>query len=202
MKASEILWETPYLHHGEMSRKMLDGSISVGAYLREYRKIGTVNDIQILMDVQDTHLVGLKLDKDLSSMDIKHRIIPVFKLIFKVNNMLNFKHDFVNVIQVDRVAISRSSGNEGIMSSVYKMLVDSGYTIVSDITQFDPARGLWKKLATDTEYKVYVADIEHGIFKDADGQYVVYDGENIPDSDIWSEGSNFDGQYRVLILTE
>jgi hypothetical protein len=86
------------------------------------------------------------------------------------------------------------------MSSVYKMLVDSGFTLLSDESQYDPAQALWKKLGSDKNYTVYVADTDHGLFKDQDGTPVEYNGRNIPDSDIWTQGSDFNGQYRILIL--
>lgn len=81
-------------------------------------------------------------------------------------------------------------------------LFDTDYTVVSDVTQFDPAKALWKKLAGGSHYKMFVADIDHGIFKDSAGNDIVYNGANISDSEIWTGGSDFAGNYRVLILTK
>jgi hypothetical protein len=198
MKTSEILGETPYLHRGEMSRKMLDDGISLAAIKREYRKLGEVQDLVIYIDHHDSHVISL----DLSAEVKNERFQQVFRIQFKESTLLQFENNFKNCIQIDKVAVLRAAGTQGIATKVYKMLVDHGYTVISDITQFDPARALWKKLATDSEYKVYVADIGYGIFKDQNGKDIVYNGENIADQDIWTEGSDFTGQYRVLILTK
>jgi hypothetical protein len=197
MKVSEILEETPYLHPGEMSRKMLDGSISIGAIQREYRLLDMVDNLLIYLSIDNTRVIGIN-----SLENIVDRVLPVFKLIFKSSNLLKFRHQFQNIIQVDRVAVTTKAGSSGIMSRVYKMLVDRGFTLVSDITQFDPAQALWKKIATDPEYKVYVADIDHGIFRDEDGTGIVYNGTNLDDQDIWTRGGDYAGQYRVLILVK
>jgi hypothetical protein len=198
MKAAEILEETPYLHPGEMSRKMLDGSISVDAIKREYRLMGQIHDLLVYIDSHNTHVIIIDSGSEVSS----GRLEQVFRLEFKQSSMLNFKNTFKNVIQVNKVAVVRRAGIQGIATQVYKMIVDNGYTLVSDVTQFDPAKALWQKIATDTEYKMYVADIDRGIFQDEDGQDIVYNGMNIDDHDIWTEGSDFNGEYRVLILTK
>jgi hypothetical protein len=90
--------------------------------------------------------------------------------------------------------------NIGIMTNVYFLLADSGFTIVSDNTHFETAQGLWKNISKNPEYNVYVADIDNGIFKDKNESDIIYNGHNIPDYDIWTMGSNYDGSYRVLIL--
>ena len=198
MKAAEILGETPYLHPGEMSRKMLDGSISVDAIKREYRLMGQIHDLLVYIDSHNTHVIVIDSGSEVSS----GRLEQVFRLEFKQSSMLNFKNTFKNVIQVNKVAVVRRAGIQGIATQVYKMIVDNGYTLVSDVTQFDPAKALWKKIAADTEYKMYVADIDRGIFQDEDGQDIIYNGMNIDDHDIWTEGSDFNGEYRVLILTK
>ncbi len=200
MKLSEILAETPYLHPGEMPRVILDGSYSLNTIKREFGKqLGVVGGMNILIDTHASTVIGIPLNGKLTAAG---RVLPTFALKFKHSNLITFKHLFPNVIQVDVVAVDPFSGNKGVASSIYKKIVDAGYTLVSDVTQYDTAKALWKKIATDTSYKMYVADVDHGLFKDEDGQPIVYDGNNIADDQIWSMGSDFDGQYRVLILTK
>lgn len=198
MKLSDILVEMPYLHPGEMSRIMLDGSISLSAIKREYNHVGEIDQIKILIDSRNTHVIGI----DLTNRSPDDRIIPVFQLTFKTKHDVKFNNHFKNILQVDKVAINPSYGNKSIISSVYKLLVNVGYTIVSDNTQFETAQSLWKKIASDSVYTVFVADVEHGLFKDENGIPIKYDGTNILDQDIWSIGSDFSGQYRVMILTK
>lgn len=199
MNIKEILNEMPYLHHGEMNRTLLDISYSADTLKREFSKIGKINDIYVLIAKENSHVIGIN---ESNSSSILSRIQPVFYIAFKNSDLLNFKHELKNILQIDKVVINRAKGNIGIISKVYNMLVDSGFTIVSDITQYDPAKSLWKKIARETKYLVYVADVDYGFFRDNDGTIIRYNGFNVPDYDIWSEGSNFDGQYRVLILTK
>jgi hypothetical protein len=180
MKASEILGETPYLHPGEMSRKMLDGGISVNAIKRDYKKLGQIQDLSIYIDSHSTHVIVIDSSSEVSD----GRLEQVFRLQFKSSDLLKFKNNFNNIVQVDKVAVLRKAGTQGIASTVYKMIVDHGFTLVSDVTQFDPAKALWKKLADDPEYAMYVADVDHGIFKNEDGVDIVYNGSNISDNDI------------------
>ena len=198
MKASELLGETSYLHPGEMSRKMLDGGISIGAIKRDYGKLGQIQDLIVYIDNHNTHVIVI----DLTSEVITDRFEQVFRIQFKPSNLLKFKNNFTNLIQVDKASVLRKSGTQGIASTVYKMIVDNGFTLVSDVTQFDPAKALWKKLAQDSVYKIYVADIDQGIFQDEDGIDIVYNGSNINDHDIWTSGSDMNGIYRVLIMTK
>lgn len=197
MKIPELLNEMPYLHPGEMNRKVIDGSYSVDALTREFKKLGHVADITVLINKDYSLVIGIS---DNVVPDEKNRILPEFYLSFKRKPTVNFPHNFTNLIQVDKVAITPAKGNLGIMSSVYKMLVDSGFTLVSDVTQYDPAQALWRKLTSDKNYTVCVADTDYGLFKDEDGTPVEYNGRNMPDSDIWTQGSDFGGQYRMLIL--
>jgi hypothetical protein len=196
MKASELLGETPYLHPGEMSRIMLNNGISANAIRRDYSKLGQIRDLVVYIDSHHTHVIVIDLNSEISN----DRFEQVFRVQFKQTNLLKFRHNFINVIQVDKVAVLRNSGTQGIASTVYKMIVDAGFTLVSDVTQFDPAKALWKKLAQDPVYKIYVADIDRGIFQDEDGIDIVYDGTNINEHDIWTSGSDMNGSYRVLIM--
>lgn len=196
MKASELT-EAPYLHVGEMPRRLLDGGVSISAINREYHQIGEVENLPVYMDGHNSHSIVIDPQQSVGP----DRLLQVFRVQFKPNHQLKFTNTFRNVLQISKVAIDRQYGVRGIASQVYNLLVDNGYTLVSDDTQFEPAQSLWKRLAASGDYPVYVADVEHGLFKDANGLPIVYNGSNIPDSDIWSSGSDFNGQYRVMILS-
>lgn len=198
MKATEILSEMPYLHHGEMPRIILDGGISPDAIARDYSQVGSVDDLPIYKDHYDTHVVVVDPGQQVDN----GRLLQVFRLHFKKSHQLLFPNNFQRILQVNKVAIDRTQGSRGIASNIYKLLASLGYTIVSDDTQFEPAQSLWKRIAADPGVKVYVADVEHGLFKDDDGSPILYNGANIPDQDIWTSGSEYNGQYRVLILTK
>lgn len=197
MHATEILGEIPYLHHSEMPRIMLDGGVSTAALERDYKHIGDIAGLPIYKDNYDTHVVVVDPDQQVDN----GRLLQIFRLHFKKTHQLSFPNNFQRILQVHKVAIDRTHGSRGMASSIYKLLVSMGYTIVSDDTQFEPAQSLWKRIAADPSAKVYVADVEHGLFKDDNGEPILYNGSNIPDQDIWTAGSDYNGQYRVMILT-
>ena len=190
MKLRELIFEMP--------RKILDGSINTNAINREFSLICTVGDIRVMIDRSNTLVIGLGSDKARPD----GRVLPAFRLIFKQKHELNFTHNLQKVVQVDKVAIRSALGNSGIMSGVYRLLADLGFALVSDNTQFEPAQAMWIKLANDPNYVVRVADVDHGFFKDRGGNAIVYDGKRLLDDQVWTSGSNFDGQYRLLILTK
>ena len=199
MRIKRILEEMPYLHPGEMPRKLLDKTISISAVHRDYRKFGLVDDVVVLLDKHDRCCIGLPENW---SVTASQRIQPVFWLSFKRQHDLKFNHNLIgNVVQVDRVEVAEGRANQGLMSEVYKMLADKGFVLVSDNVQFEPAQALWKKIASDSGYVILIADVDHGFFKDRNGEIIQYNGKNIPDQDIWSSGSQDEGYYRVFVLT-
>lgn len=195
MKMSELLAEMPYLNRGEMTRENVVGYMSANALDTRYTYIGHDLNIYWYLCNDLSHLSAVDTE---SKTPDSTRLREMFRLRFKESDELRFTHKFAKVLQINSVSISPDYGNRGTGSRIYQSLANRGYTLVSDTTQFEPAKSLWKKLAQIET--VFVADVDYGLFKDAGGLPIVYDGANIADADIWSEGSNFDGNYRVLIL--
>lgn len=195
----------PYLNQGEMSVPIFhnDGSISINTLTREFTLMFSINmvDFGIIDFYFDDHKVRLiGLD---STVGNSSRVKPIFSLYFKPKSFAQSVID-TNTIQVNNVYLDRDLRSKQIASQVYFQLAKLGYTIISDTVQFETAQGLWKKIASESSKHgcvVYAADTDHGIFKDADGNKIVYNGTNIKDHEIWTSGSDFDGNYRVLILT-
>ena len=193
----------PYLNQGEMPVPILhnDGSISVNTLTREFSLIFSINlidfgIIDFYFDDHNVRLIGLD-----STVGDSSRVKPIFSLYFKSIAQSVIE---TNTIQVNNVYLDRDLRSKQIASQVYFQLAKLGYTIISDTVQFKTAQGLWKKLASESSKHgcvVYAADTDCGLFKDADGNEIVYNGTNIKDHEIWTSGSDFDGNYRVLILS-
>jgi hypothetical protein len=199
-EAYQRLLEMPYLHHGAMPIK-LDGSYSREALQRTFTPLSThtINGKEAFVLIHTQELFVVVVTADLTE---EGRYLPIMQLDFKDTHELKFDHTLPGVVlQVNSVAVSQRFQSHGIASVVYTELVDHGYAIVSDNTQFETAQGLWKKLSGIAGYRVVVADVDNGYFRDSNGVVIQYDGNNIPDADIWSQGSDYTGQYRVLILS-
>lgn len=206
MKISDLT-ETPYLHPGEMPQpsNFPNGSISLKAIKRDFTKLYVIiiegQHVTFFIDKHQNRVLGFVIPTHSTDAD---RVIPIFSLFFKENTPNIPDLNKTKCLQIDSVFLNKHLRVSALTSQVYFQLAKLGYTIISDTVQFETAQGLWKKLASESTTHgcvVFVADTDFGIFKDADGNKIVYNGTNIKDHEIWTSGSDFDGNYRVLILT-
>jgi hypothetical protein len=99
------------------------------------------------------------------------------------------------VLQVDLVKINQRTeiGNiktrQGLGYNLYKSVVEAGYTLVSDTLQYRGGKALWKKIAPMSKHDGFqVFILSNGEFiSDESGEALAYDGDNIPDDQIWSQ---------------
>ena len=197
----------PYMHDGDLQRDDFHSTfISTSAIKREYTLIG-------LYEIEDT-MVELFLLKatpkvigciPVANKDGESSNRVIFALHFKQKNTLVTTPAFIHghILQVDKVSIAHEYGNYGIASFVYAQLAKHGFAVLSDTSQFAPGAALWQKLAKRahlTNYNIYVLDDEYGFIKDAKGDPVVYNGSNISSAKIWTNGGDFDGQNKLLLM--
>lgn len=135
------------------------------------------------------------------------RFEPAFKLDFKKQTDLEVPISINRgkLVQVDSVATDATKQQANLASSIYKLLVNAGYQILSDSSQFDPGARLWKKLARESSgYKVYVVHVELGIMRDPDdpSKPMIYDGVRIGDSAIWTSNHDFRGANWLLMMVK
>lgn len=94
-----------------------------------------------------------------------------------------------NGLQVDVVQAKDDARGTGFGYELYKTLLDAGYTLVSDHTQYRGGKALWMKVlrraAADGHYVMILKDGK--FMRDASGQIIKYDGTNIPDDQIWGK---------------
>lgn len=202
MKLSEVIKEMPYLHAGKMPPHVSLNSYSLKTIQREFSLLTSITmngrQLNVLLRNDHTAVIGIFDDQDMTD-----RFNIEFRLLFKPQHELNHVPPEIancSIMQVDKVTASTPTIDQGLASTVYEKLVSLGRAVVSDNTHFDPGAALWKKLAQVPSNRVIVADVDTGTFKDATGQTIQYNGSNIPDASIWTNGSDYSGQYRVLIL--
>lgn len=210
MKAAEILSETPYVHDGDykapegMDKKTYH---SDGALSRQYEHLGfEVFDAErvdfYLQD--DLRLVGVIKEKKEKTQEMSNLI--VFSLRFKsYKTIVNYPDgiDTEKVLQVDSVYTRPEFRTFGIASYVYTLLVEQGFIVVSDTSQFTDGKQLWKKISREAkfnDYVIHIIDDEKGFVKDKSGKVIAYDSSNIDDAKIWTSGMNFDGEHILLMM--
>lgn len=141
MKYKELLKEMPYLHLGSMPRSK-QTSYSLEALHREfdflYQFDHNIGNIKVYKRKTTNMVVGID-----PRVDSNGRCVCVFSLLFKDD--LSFSYDLKKagihdkILQVDRVELHKKYELAGFTSSVYQWLINNGYSIVSDSTQFEPA---------------------------------------------------------------
>lgn len=109
-----------------------------------------------------------------------------------------------NAIQVDTVLSIESQKGRGNAYKLYKMLLNHGYTVVSDNIQYVGGRKLWEKILRQSfleNHNVFI--LQNGRYlRDANGAPLVYDGVNISADDIWSTDKKSEPHYYTLLVAK
>lgn len=106
------------------------------------------------------------------------------------------------ILQVDGVQVLNAEKMRGFAKLLYESIVDAGYVLVSDTTQYIGGRKLWEKLATSSKHNVLLVKNGHLILDD--NHPLVYNGTNYPADVIWKEpaGINDSAKHLLLVLTK
>ena len=108
-------------------------------------------------------------------------------------------------MQVDTVYTHPKYQTLGLAMALYVVLCRYGYTIVSDFTQYRGGKGLWKKLAKESEARKFVVKVwsdEAGDWvKDSEGNPIHYTAENLEDEEVWKDISFHNEATTLLVLT-
>lgn len=107
-------------------------------------------------------------------------------------------------LQIDTVVATDDVQGFGYGYQLYKMILNQGYTIVSDNVQYVGGKELWLKIIRKS-----AAD-RHNVFILQDGKYmrdeagnpIVFDGVNISPEDIWSTDKKSVPHYNTLLVAK
>jgi len=206
MRAKDFLFESPFLEPGQMlppatmkgpypSTENLNrefeflGSLLVGDYNYNFW-INNTRTRAIVTTVSDDHELNTSDERQLLCCDLKF----YEKIKLPVQNQL----------QVSRVYTHPQHRANWLDGALYIVLVRYGFTIVSDLYQYAPGKGLWKSLARDSnirDYRVFIWDQRtRDWIRDPNGLPVQYDTSNIYDITIWHNVNS--QQTCLLVLTK
>lgn len=97
--------------------------------------------------------------------------------------------DIKNPLQVSMVYTHPTYRNIGLSWMLYIVLCKYGYTVISDYTQYNGGKAIWKKMASMAEWRKFVVRIWSDKINDwlrtESGEIIKYDSANIPDDSIW-----------------
>lgn len=155
---------------------------------REYELVGKKGNFEVMIrKPHDTALIGSRRNR---KMDGKEGLMIYGQLIFK--NKLKLGVDVQQVVhkvlQVDIVEVAEEMKQEGLGTFLYSSLVQDGFSIISDTLHYEGGYKLWKKLARSHRSDEAVYILDHGqLMMGEDGKPIEYDGENVPEEQIWSD---------------
>jgi hypothetical protein len=192
MKLKDLLTEMPIFlppSGNDTIFNDLGSYISKKTYSRSYTKIGTfpvtigtAKSVDILMSKSGKSVVGVvpatrPIDKDVGYKD-------VFFLMFKdqLPNSLPPELNHDKVVQVDGVETTKELQGRGLSVFVYFLLINMGYTIVSDFFHEYGGLKLWRKLAKLSNHNDFIINImDNGSYVlDDQGQPLKFTGDNFP----------------------
>lgn len=181
--------------------------ISVETMNRKYDVLAdiTIPDLpnehfKVLLSKNKTMAGIFKMVKNPNTQELGLAVICL--VYFKQPIISKLPDDMIgHMLQIDRVATIPAYESFGIASMMYAHLVNKGYVVISDTIQYRGGMRLWKKIARNSlsnDYIVHIYDRQiNDYLRDEHNQILTYDGNNLPDDNIWLTGKS--GQRFILI---
>lgn len=196
------LFEMPTFVNSELPVDDVQVSImSANTLKREYDMLGEFS-------VGSDRVVGA-IKKNHKSAIIGHMVqrddgVPSMRVVTTLtfHEQPNLGEIAGKALQVDTVVSTDEARGGGYGYSLYKMLLNSGFTLASDNVQYVGGIELWKKIIRRSArdlHNVYI--LQNGkLLRDEKGQVIVYDGSNVPDDVIWSTNKRSEQHYYTLLV--
>lgn len=207
MLLSELvtLLEMPQYVNRELAREEpQQAKISVEAFEREF---DLLTKYEVQYDNESvTVVVGLRKDKsaaisgDLIKDEKENRWYVHIRINLLFHSTPQASELTGPVLQVDTVVASSSVKSQGQGYNLYKALIDGGYTLLSDNTQYIGGRKLWDKVirkAVENGYRVYILKGDK-ILRTPAGKAIAFNGHNLSHSMIWKEPGNASEREKDL----
>jgi hypothetical protein len=162
-----LLTESPVAYPGDFKgnkvKLNLIGSIGIHNY---YDEIPLIRSSRLLTTMDIRVFISKRRTKAVIGFFNEDSFVPcaeLFLTVYKHIDSLGYK----NVLQTSEVQTDYDSRNEGYASSLYLSLIEAGNTLISDYSQFDGARNLWRSISSTNNIKLDVYDdIERTVTKD------------------------------------
>lgn len=202
MKASEVLFEGPY-HIGQdyVPTVKLGAFPSMEGLKRENDFLGTLEKVGIkyhfwLTKSKQRAKITTEGKDDIGQ--VRQRVVVEVEFQQSLGLPIN------NEIRVKQVYTDPDFRGGWLAGALYVVLVRYGFSVVSDFTQYNGGKALWKKLAKESEARNYVVrvwdDQTQDWIKDVNGRPVKYNVVNSNDQQIWKDISQHNEATTLLVL--
>ena len=164
----EFLLESPVAYPGDFKgNKVKLNLISKTVINKYYTEIPLVRSVRLLteLDIQ-VYLINSRTKAVIGYFE-DDSFVPMAELFLTVYNHID-SLGYKNVLQTSEVKTnSVSVYGAGYASSLYLSLIEVGNTLISDYSQFDGARNLWRTIGNTPKIKLDVYDdIDRSITKE------------------------------------
>lgn len=106
-----------------------------------------------------------------------------------------------SAVQVDCVEAKKQDQGFGFGYRLYRDIINAGFVVISDNTQFIKGRALWEKIVRRSGIDCHDVFIMYQgeLITDDDGKPIVYDGTNYPATRIWGRPGSQQHHHTLLV---
>lgn len=159
---------------------------------------------QIIWDPKTPFAAVIEAAPSVIDCDVRHKVVATLELQRRSQLEGVFVRKFweeQDVAQIEGIVVDGAVRDVGLATFVYETIATkAGVILLSDNEQYEGGKALWQHIARrSTNLKVFILDTDSARYYPFDGDRICYDGESIPESEIWSEHPDRNKHGVVLV---
>ncbi|EFN5357562.1 hypothetical protein FQG05_04435 [Escherichia coli] len=161
---------------------------------------------QVIWDSKTPFAAVIEAAPSIIDGDMRHKVVATLELQRRpqLEGVLVRKFwEDSDVAQIEGIVVDGTVRDVGLATFVYETVASkAGVVLLSDNEQYEGGKALWQHIARrSSELKVFILDTDAAQYYPFDGERVCYDGESIPESEIWSEHPDR-SKHGVVLVAE
>ncbi|EOU9314376.1 hypothetical protein ACNZVI_004747 [Escherichia coli] len=161
---------------------------------------------QVIWDSKTPFAAVIEAAPSIIDGDMRHKVVATLELQRRpqLEGVLVRKFwEDSDVAQIEGIVVDGIVRDVGLATFVYETVASkAGVVLLSDNEQYEGGKALWQHIARrSSELKVFILDTDAAQYYPFDGERVCYDGESIPESEIWSEHPDR-SKHGVVLVAE
>ncbi|HAV8627004.1 TPA: hypothetical protein JLS70_004212 [Escherichia coli] len=161
---------------------------------------------QVIWDSKTPFAAVIEAAPSVIDGDMRHKVVATLELQRRpqLEGVLVRKFwEDSDVAQIEGIVVDGIVRDVGLATFVYETVASkAGVVLLSDNEQYEGGKALWQHIARrSSELKVFILDTDTAQYYPFDGERVCYDGESIPESEIWSEHPDR-SKHGVVLIAE
>lgn len=200
----------PVLLKGDSKMAVIPMSYSPGTVARRFSILDgvTIQGVlyQVIWDSKTPFAAVIEAAPSVIDGDMRHKVVATLELQRRpqLEGVLVRKFwEDSDVAQIEGIVVDGIVRDVGLATFVYETVASkAGVVLLSDNEQYEGGKALWQHIARrSSELKVFILDTDAAQYYPFDGERVCYDGESIPESEIWSEHPDR-SKHGVVLVAE